>query len=492
MKKAIFTFCMAVMATLALNATESYTGPITVSVGSVTQTAEVTVTVIEQGNGLYELDLEVPVFNFGTMKMYDVPAATSGDITVYSAERYVATAIYGNLRTVLVARTVDGMMTANVTLPDHNGTMWFNTVGDHFQMPNSNLEDWDSSYENEPARWHGFKSATGTWAWAAPATLEKSQNIHAGATGQYSAVITAKSAFGTIANGTMTNGRLNAGATSATSTSNNASMQESNGSDFYVPLYAKPDQFKVWMKYEQGAPVDTNRANVSVKTFNGTYYQEPCDKEYTNLSGSIVGGQIAPCDWTQFTFPFDYRSYSANHAISKAIFVTFSTNKNPGKGQANDKLFIDDMELVYLADMVDVRYKNNIIEGWDPAVTTYNMEIAGEPNLDDFSYSYDGESAVCTKSMEQNADGSYRIAITVVSADLQTATCYVINATVATPSMRGDVDGNGIINISDVTMLISFALNGSGNIIELNADMDGNGVINISDITLLITLCLNN
>ncbi len=486
MKKAIFTFCMAVMATLALNATESYTGPITVSVGSVTQTAEVTVTVIEQGNGLYELDLEVPVFNFGTMKMYDVPAATSGDITVYSAERYVATAIYGNLRTVLVARTVDGMMAANVTFPDHNGTMWFNTVGDHFQLPNSNLEDWTSSYENEPNRWHGFKSATGMWAWAAPAALAQSEDIHAGATGQYSAVITAKSAFGTIANGTMTSGRLNAGATSATSTSNNASTAESNGNDFYMPLAAKPDQFKVWLKYQQGTANANNKANVSVKTFNGTYYQEPCDKEYTNLSGSIVGGQIAACDWTQFTFPFDYRSYSSNHAITKGIFVTFSTNANPGQGSENDQLFIDDMELVYLADMVDVRYKNNIIEGWDPAVTTYNMEIAGEPNLDDFSCSYDGESAVYTKSMEQNADGSYRIAITVVSADLQTATCYVINVT-SPAGMKGDVDDNGVINISDVTLLITHVMNGGGNINTDNADMDSNGTINITDVTMLIT-----
>ena len=482
--------CFALMAVLALNATE-YIGTIVVKMNGITRTAEVTVTVIEQGNGLYELDLEVPVFNFGTMKMYDVPAATSGDITVYSAERYVTTASYGDLRTVLVARTVDGMMAADVTLPDHNATMWFNTVGDHFQLPNSDLEDWTSSYENEPARWHGFKSATGSWASFSPATLGKSEDIHAGATGQYSALITAKSAFGTIANGTMTNGRLNAGSTSATSTSNNASMQESNGSDFYVPLYAKPDQFKVWMKYQQGAPVDTNRANVSIKTFNGTYYQEPCDKEYTNLSGSIVGGEIAPCDWTQFTFPFDYRSYSANHATSKAIFVTFSTNKNPGKGQANDKLFIDDMELVYLADMVDVRYKNSIIPSWDPAITTYNMEIAGEPNLDDFSYSYNGESAVCTKSMERNADGSYRIAITVVSGDLQTATAYVINVS-APAGLKGDVDGNGLVNISDVTILITHVMTGTTTINERNADMDGNGIINITDITMLISAIMNN
>ena len=482
--------CFALMAVLALNATE-YNGTIVVKMNGITRTAEVTVTVIEQGNGLYELDLEVPVFNFGTMKMYDVPAATSGDITVYSAERYVTTASYGDLRTVLVARTVDGMMAADVTLPDHNATMWFNTVGDHFQLPNSDLEDWTSSYENEPARWHGFKSATGTWAWAAPAALAKSEDIHAGATGQYSALITAKDAFGTIANGTMTNGRLNAGAISATSTSNNASMDESYGSDFYVPLYAKPDQFKVWMKYQQGAPVDTNRANVSIKTFNGTYYQEPCDKEYTNLSGSIVGGEIAPRDWTQFTFPFDYRSYSANHATSKAIIVTFSTNKNPGKGQANDKLFIDDMELVYLADMVDVRYKNSIIPSWDPEVTTYSMEMAGEPNLDDFTASIEGVSAVLTKSMEQNEDGSYRIAITVVSGDLQTATAYVINVS-APAGLKGDVDGNGLVNISDVTILITHVMTGTTTINERNADMDNNGIINITDITMLISAIMNN
>ena len=479
---------MALMACMAINAVE-YTGPIVVKMGNITRTADVTVTVIEQENGLYELDLDAPIV--GLMKMYDVPAATAGDITTYSALRNVSTSL-GEMVTNLFVRTVDGMMTADVTIPARGITMFFNTVGDHFQLPNSDLENWDSSYDNEPARWHGFKSATGMWAWAAPASLASSEDIHAGATGQYSAVITAKSAFGTIANGTMTSGRLNAGATSATSTSNNASTAESNGNDFYMPLAAKPDQFKVWLKYQQGTANANNKANVSVKTFNGTYYQEPCDKEYTNLSGSIEGGQIAPCDWTQFTFPFDYASYRPNHAITKGIFVTFSTNANPGQGSENDKLYIDDMELVYLADMVELTYQNNMIQGWDPAVTTYNMEIAGEPNLDDFSYVYDGESAVCTKSMEQNADGSYRIAISVVSADLQNATCYIINVTPASEVMLGDVDGNGTINVSDATLLITYVLNGSADINRPNSDMDDNGIINVSDITLLINYLLTH
>ena len=488
MKKAIFTFCMAMMAAMTLSA-ESYTGTILVTMGGFSRTADVTVTVTPAANGLYELDLEVPVFNFGTMKMYDVPAATVDGVTVYSAERYVSTANYGDLRTVLMARTVDGMMAADVTLPDRNVTMWFNTVGDHFQLPNSNLEAWTAS-NGEPNRWHGFKTATGTWAWASPAELAQSDDIHEGASGEHSAVITARSAFGTIANGTMTSGRLNAGSTSATNTNNNASTAESYGNDFYMPLYAKPDQFKVWLKYQQGTPVDTNRANVSVKTFDGSYYQEPTDKNYTNLSGSIVGGQIAPCDWTEFTFPMDYDSYAANNAESKGIFITFSTNKNPGKGMAGDMLYIDDMQLVYLASMTDLRYQGTTIQGWDPAVTTYSMELAGTPDLNDFTATIEGASAVLTKSMEQNADGSYRIAVSAVSGDLQTASCYIINVTVPAAKL-GDIDGNGMVNITDVMALINYLINGNA-INEQNADMNNDGKINITDTTMLISSLLNN
>jgi hypothetical protein len=419
--------------------------------------------------------------------MSDVPAAMTGSVTVYSADRDVATSL-GTMRTIMFARTVNGMMAANLSLPDQNATMWFNTVGDHFQLPNSDLEAWTGS-NGEPDRWHGFKTATGMWAWAAPAQLGQSEDVHEGSTGNYSAVITAKDAFGTIANGTMTSGRLNAGSTSATSTSNNASTSEDYGEDFYMPIDAKPDQFKVWLKFE---PQNTNnKANVSVKTFDGTYYQEPIDKTYTNLSGSIVGGQIAACDWTQFTFSFDYDSYAANNAETKAIFVTFSTNANPGQGSANDVVYIDDMELVYMGSMSDLRYKGETINGWNPAVTTYSMEVEGEPNLDDFTATIEGASAVLTKSMEQNADGSYRIAISVVSADLQNAACYIINATVAASSRVGDVNDDGVVDIADVTDLIARVL-GNGQVIESRADINGDNMVDVGDVTELIGIVLGN
>ena len=490
MKRTILSICLAATAALALNA-ENYTGNIVVNRNGQTYNSNVTVTVTQESNGLNTLTLQVPIY--GTMTMAGVHAATVNGVTVYSAERDVETN-FGVMRTTLLARTVDGMMAADVAIPAQNATMWFNTVGDHFQLPNSDMESWTNSY-GEPDRWHGFKTAGGSFAStsAGLVKLEQSDDVRSGATG-HSAVMTANSIFGIVANGTMTNGRLMAGSMFATDTKNHAEMDKDNGTeDFYMPLYAKPDKFNVWLKYEQGTTNANFKANVSVKTFDGTYYQEPTDKEYTNLSGSIVGGQIPASDWTHYSFPFDYDSYAANGAASEAIFVTFSTNGNPGQGSMNDALYVDDMELVYLGNMTDLRYQGQTIEGWNPAVTTYNMEIAGEPNLDDFTATIEGVSAVVTKSIEQNEDGSYRIAISVVAADLQTATCYLINVTEpAAQVKKGDVNNDGSVTIADVTSLIDYLLSGSVEGFNAQAaDVDENETVTIADVTTLIDMLLS-
>ena len=498
MKKLFLSFILAITATLPIIATvQTFTGPMVVTSNRNTYCDNGTLIVKNGNNGLNTISLIVPSYNL-QLDLANVPCAVANGFTVYSVDRNAQTT-QGQLRTVLFARSVDGMMAANVAIPDQNITIWFNTVGDHFQLPNCDMEAWTAS-TGEPDRWHGFKSAGGTYATSSSALvkLEKSTDVHSGTDGTYSAVMTAGSIFGIVANGTMTNGQLMAGSMSATSYDNHAEMDkdntntDANGDRFYMPLYAKPDKFNVWLKYTQGTSNANYKASVSVKTFDGTYYQEPDNKVYTNLSGSIVGGQIPAGGWTFYSFPFDYDSYAANNAATEAIFVTFSTNGNPGQGSKNDKLFVDDMELVYLAEMTDLRYQGVTIDGWNPAVTAYSMEINDVPNLDDFTADVTGASAVLTKSMEQNADGSYRIAISVVSGDLLTATCYVITATVASSVMRGDVDGNGTVNISDVTALIDYLLSGNGSNIDLvAADVDNNSSVNISDVTSLIDMLLS-
>ncbi len=57
--------------------------------------------------------------------------------------------------------------------------------------------------------------------------------------------------------------------------------------------------------------------------------------------------------------------------------------------------------------------------------------------------------------------------------------------------MKGDVNGDGNVNISDVTALINYLLSGNdSNIQPDNADMNSDGGINISDVTTLINKLL--
>ena len=56
---------------------------------------------------------------------------------------------------------------------------------------------------------------------------------------------------------------------------------------------------------------------------------------------------------------------------------------------------------------------------------------------------------------------------------------------------RGDVNGDGNVNISDVTALIDYLLSGNANGVNLSAaDCNKDNSINISDVTTLIDYLL--
>ena len=54
----------------------------------------------------------------------------------------------------------------------------------------------------------------------------------------------------------------------------------------------------------------------------------------------------------------------------------------------------------------------------------------------------------------------------------------------------GDVDGDGTVNISDVTALIDYLLSDSADINLDNSDVDTDGAVNITDVTTLIDMLL--
>ncbi|MDO4972245.1 MAG: leucine-rich repeat protein [Bacteroidales bacterium] len=55
--------------------------------------------------------------------------------------------------------------------------------------------------------------------------------------------------------------------------------------------------------------------------------------------------------------------------------------------------------------------------------------------------------------------------------------------------LKGDIDGNGVVNVSDVTALINQIL-GTASYPTNRCDVDGNGTVNVSDVTALINIIL--
>ena len=62
-----------------------------------------------------------------------------------------------------------------------------------------------------------------------------------------------------------------------------------------------------------------------------------------------------------------------------------------------------------------------------------------------------------------------------------------------TAALRGDVNGDGSVNIIDVTALINYLLGGSASDINMTAaDCNTDGSVNITDVTALINYLLSN
>jgi len=304
------------------------------------------------------------------------------------------------------------------------------TVGKGYQFQNQSFETWHQSSGDyvEPNGWHSFESATGTFASMAGNHLKKSDDAHSGSA---SACVFSTTLFGIVANGTMTTGRLNAGSMIAADVANHASTDVSstdvdgNGDPFYTPMYSRPDSIAVWVKFKQGTPqTDNPYAALSAIITDGTYYQDPEDKEYTNVVGKAKYNTIAQTDgaWVRISTPF---AYTETTSEPKAILVTASTNANPGQGSGGDELMIDDIELVYNARLTSLKIKGQDVPGFSSDKQSYEIEVSETVTPDDITVVADGKAALVNKKMEVK-DNVQECQITVYSGDMAKVTTYVI------------------------------------------------------------------
>ena len=245
--------------------------------------------------------------------------------------------------------------------------------------------------------------------------------------------------MGVAANGTMTTGRLQAGSIIATDAANcsffdmTSTDVDGNGDPFYTLFNSKPDALSVWVKFKQGQDLGEYKyATVSAVITDDTYYQDPEDKEYSNIVAKAQNKTIESNGfvWQQLTIPFDYDTYASNNVEPKAILITISTNATPGKGSKDDnnpdELYVDDIAFIYNAGLESLTIKGSEVTLEDGKTSYEISNLTGELTLDDIVAVSDGQGAYVTKAIETTDDGA-TVTITVTSNDYQTVNTWTIN-----------------------------------------------------------------
>ena len=523
MRKLSTLFC-AVLMTLSAMATD-YKGNLTVSINGEGSTQPATISIVENA-GKYNLSIlnfmlgeGESVLPVGNIVIENVTGAVAGNLTTLYVNKNI-TIQKGNVAGIAddawlgpmlgevpvkmsSSFNTNGFLGVNIDI-DMVSTLGqvikvtFENVGTHFQMPNSDFETW-SNENNAPKHWHGFESVKGKLSGTAKSKtkLVSSKNVRPGSKGLTSAVVTSTKVFTVIANGTMTNGVLNAGSMSAADASNHSetdlssTSKDANGDPFATPMYAKPDSVKFWMRFTQAkAQASYPYAAFNAVITDGTYYQDPENKTYTNKVAVAAPNKadMTVGDWRLVSCPFDYASYAANGAEAKAILLTVSTNATPGKGSYSngvaDSVYVDDLELVYLADIKSVSFKGATLD-----LTNTDIDIADDDviSASDFVVEKIGEDAKVTTLVEANAKG-YQAVISVVSGDLNTQKTLVFNFNKPVWA-DGDVNHDGVVDLADVTLLINKVLGNDATQLY-NPDVNADGNVDVADVTTLVSLIL--
>ena len=510
--KRFFTSLLATAAFAVSSMATDYKDMMTVSLdGNPTTPTETTISVEKTDDSGYTLSLknfvlymssgdQVFPMPVGTIVLENVEAVTNGDVTTLKTSQDIEIAegddptyegswigpglsAQGDLIPVNMTGEIRGdkfYTVININFMEMNIDVVFGNGG--YQIENSGFENFHTATyvdgknkytSDEPNAWHSFNSgiATGMFAYLTKYALQNgntsvSDDVRPGSTGTKSVAIKSSIVMGfQPANGTMTTGRLQAGSLTATDAANcsfldmSSTDTDGNGDPFYTVLNGRPDALSVWVKYKQGQVNEQYPyATVSAVITDGTRYQDPEDKAYTNVVAKAQDKTIESkgFEWQNLVIPFDYASYASNDAQAKALLVTISTNAQPGVGSSDaenpDMIIVDDISLVYNSHLASLKVKGTEVEGFDKNVLSYDLKGEGAISVDDIEAVSDGQGAYVTKAIE-GTDKGVKVTITVTSNDLKTTNVYTLNIEGATTTGINKVEtttGKGTAAIYNV------------------------------------------
>lgn len=224
------------------------------------------------------------------------------------------------------------------------------------QVANSGFEEWESvTYKqglkklngDEPVNWSSFVDATGGMKsiGAAVQLFKETENVHGGTA---CAKLTTNSVLGIVAQGNLTTGCVNMGSATATDATGNYNYVNEANPGQAMRFTGRPKKFTVWLRGKCSM-----NANVAIHLVTKGYYQDPF-VEGRNTAKLIAMSQITPAlasetEWTQYEGEFTYY----DSADPYYVLVNVSTSAVPGEGNAQDVLYVDDLEMVYDMDNID-------------------------------------------------------------------------------------------------------------------------------------------
>lgn len=461
--KKIFTLLALLISALTMSATD-YTDTMTVSINNKIVAGQKATISLNQADGKYEFKLnnfslsmggqQTPV---GTIDLKNVEGTTANGVITLNTNQNITIAagdntniqwigpILGSVPVVLRAEQRNNSLYAviDINMLSLNIQVVFGTGG--YQIPNSGFESYHTASMTslltnepvsspEPNAWHSFMSADGSLAGIAGANpyVAKSDSICPGSVGSHSIMIYSCNIFGVYANGTLTTGRLHAGSPFATDPDNHTYLDmdsiavDGNGDPFYTIMNGRPDSLDVWVKFKQGTFIAEHPyATISAAITDGTYYQDPQDKEYTNVLATAKNNKIESKNfvWQHLSIPFNYVDNKVN---GKAILVTISTNADAGVG-GMDTLYVDDVNLVYNGGLKSATFSGVTIDAKDSiSENTYNVSAFSDFNPDQISVQSNGAGATSVKTL---SDNNKTATITIISGDLKSAETYTFHAT---------------------------------------------------------------
>lgn len=387
--KKLFSLFILSLSLLTASAAD-YSGKLKVKIGAEPIEQLATIHLTPQANGLYTLSLldftlsmEGNTMPVGNIVISDAKAVEKDGIKGFSLSREITITegsdaslpwigpSLGNVPIKIIATFTNDKLYANLDIIAPGvGTInveFADLFTDVFHKPqNAGFEQFvGTGSKTEPAHWHGFGSAGGSYAGFVNSrqSVFSSTDVRPGSTGSQSVELRSRSVFFAVANGTLTTGRLIAGAISASSPDNhslsdpNATELDQSGQPYVQPFFGQPDSLIVWVKFLPGKATD--EAVVRAVIHDNTSYKDP-DNGATDNVVAVAKANIAATNdvWKRLSIPF---VYTENKLSPAHILFTFSTSATPGGGTGNDKLLIDDIELVYKTHPLVVSGISNVV-----------------------------------------------------------------------------------------------------------------------------------